>query len=119
MAEMLIDAGELDKRIEIFIRRKSYDAADYETAAEETVRRCWARFTRQSGKESLTAGADLSTVTARFLIRASSTKVSRLMYVRYAGDVYEISYVNDYGDQGQYVELLAELKELGGQHGTK
>lgn len=119
MANMLIDAGELDKRIEIFTRRRSYDAAGYETVTEETVRRCWARFSRQSGKESLTAGADLSTVTARFLIRASRTRISRLMYVRYRGDVYEITYVNDYGDQGQYVELLAELKELGGQHGIK
>lgn len=118
MSSMNVDAGELDKRIEIFERKKTYDAAGYETLTEQTVRRCWARFTRQSGRESLTAGADLSTVTVRFLIRASSTSISRLMFVRYAGDIYEITYVNDYSDQREFVEILAELRELGGRNGT-
>lgn len=114
MAELDIDAGVLCKHIEIVERVKTYDAAQYETTEDKLVRRCWAQFTRQSGTESLRQGADLGTVKVRFLIRTPPVEISRLYYVKYAGDYYSITYVNHYGDRGGFTEILAELQELGG-----
>lgn len=114
MTELNVDAGALDKRIEIIQRVQTHDAARYATTEDTLIHRCWAQFTRQSGTESLREGADLSTVKVRFLIRTPPVKISRLHLIRYNGDTYNITYVNQYGDRGGFTELLAELRELGG-----
>lgn len=114
LSSMNVDAGALNKRIEIVKLVQIKDSAGYYSTAEEVVRKCWAQFTRQSGKEYFRAGADFSIVVARFLVRASSVPLNRLMYVKYNGDYYSITYVNEYGDSGQYTEIIAELKQLGG-----
>ncbi len=114
MEELNVDAGALDKRIEIVERVKTYDTARYETIKDKLIRRCWAQFTRQSGTESLRQGADLGTIKVRFLIRTSPVKISRLYHVKYNGEYYAITYVNHYGDRGGFTEILAELRELGG-----
>lgn len=114
MAELNVDAGALDKRIDIIQRIKTYDSARYETVEDKAIYSCWAQFTRQSGTEGLRQGADLGTVKVRFLIRTPPVPISRLYIVRYGGDDYNITYVNHYGDRGGFVEILGELVEPGG-----
>lgn len=120
MSEFATDAGALRARIEIVQRVSVKNAAGYDVTAsgeesdEKVVYRCRAQFTRQSGTEAIKAGADFSTIKVRFLIRACPVKLSRLMYVKYNDQYYNISYINEYGDRGKYTEILAELKELGG-----
>lgn len=53
-------------------------------------------------------------VKARFLIRAGNVRISRKDRVRYAGEEYEIEYVNEYGDSGEYTELMTRLLTTGG-----
>ena len=53
-------------------------------------------------------------VKVRFLIRSGHTAISRKDRVRYNGADYEIEYVNDYGDSGEYMELIARLLTVGG-----
>ena len=36
------------------------------------------------------------------------------MIVEYAGDRYEITYINDYGDQHDYMEIVAKRQTLEG-----
>ena len=50
----------------------------------------------------------------RFLIRSGHTAISRKDRVRYNGADYEIEYVNNYGDSGEYTELIAKLLTAGG-----
>lgn len=114
MTELNVDAGALDKRIEIIQRVTTYDDARYETTEDKLIHRCWAQFSRQSGTESLRQGADLGMVKVRFLIRTPPVKISRVYLVKYNGDTYNITYVNQYGDRGGFTEILAELRELGG-----
>lgn len=114
MTELNVDAGALDKRIEIIQRVTTYDDARYETTEDKLIHRCWAQFTRQSGTEGLRQGADLGTVKVRFLIRTPPVEISRRHIVRYNGDDYNITYVNHYGDRGGFVEILGELVEPGG-----
>lgn len=114
MSELNVDVGTLDKMIEIVKYVPLYDASQHETGREERlVRRCWAQFSRQSGTEGLRAGAEMSTVKARFFVRAG-VEVTRLMHIKYNGNVYNILYVNHYADRGGFTEIIAELKSLGG-----
>ena len=87
---MHVDAGELNKRIEIVREDRTKTSNGYDEITETVVHRCWAKFTQTS---------------ARFLIRWTERAIDRKMAVRYGGSRYEIEYINDYGDGHQYIEL--------------
>lgn len=111
---MNVSAGKLNKRVEILRVSTLRDKNGYPTETETVIRRPWAQFSRTSGTEALKSGADLGEIKARFLLRASRTEISRKDRVRYRGQVYEVEYVNDYGDGGEYVELMTKLITAGG-----
>ena len=111
---MEVNAGDLNKKIKIIKVIKSKDKDGYETVKETVVRTPWAKFSQTSGTELVKANADMSEVKARFLIRWSSTKLSRKMIVRYGGNDYQIEYINPYGDSKEYVELWCSLLTLEG-----
>lgn len=111
---MRVNPGKLDKRITIVQPVKVRDADGYWTETDKPVHTCWAQFSRSSGKELAQNDADYAEITARFLIRYTSKELSRKMVVLYAGQRYEIQYLNNYGDQDQYVEIICKLLTLGG-----
>ena len=117
MKNYKIDPGELDKRIAIFRITGQKDAAGYLVGGPLLVPvwECWAKFTRESGTEKQKNNADFSEVRVRFLIRTppAETVIDRKMLVRYRGNLYEIEYVNDYGDEGQYTELICTMQTTG------
>ena len=102
---MNVNAGELNKKISIYSREKTEDADGYETISDVLVHSCWAKFSRTSGTETFKANADFSETKVRFLIRYTKAPIDRKMFVRYAGTDYEITFINDYGDAHQYIEL--------------
>lgn len=109
-----IDSSKLNKRIEIIQLTKERDADGYERTRETVIRRPWAMFSQTSGTELVKAGASVAEVKVRFLIRWSTTPLSRKMIVRYAGTDYQIEYINGYGDGHEYVELWCGLRTLEG-----
>lgn len=111
---MDVNAGKLNRRVEIVRISTVPDADGYGAPAETVIRRPWAQFSRTSGTEALQQGADMEDVKVRFLIRSGHTAISRKDRVRYNGADYEIEYVNDYGDSGEYMELIARLLTVGG-----
>lgn len=106
---MGVNAGKLNKRVEIVRISTSPDADGYAAPTETVIRRPWAQFSRISGTETLRQGADMGDVKVRFLVRFGHTAISRKDRVRYSGADYEIEYVNDYGDSGEYTELMCRL----------
>lgn len=111
---MEVNAGNLSKRIEIIRRTKTKDKDGYETVTDTVVRTPWAQFSRTSGTEAQRAGAEMEDIKVRFLIRSGKSRVSRKDVVRYDRDEYEIEYVNDYGDAGEYTELICRRIDTGG-----
>lgn len=103
---MKVNIGSLNKRISIVRRTVERDADGYETVQDNVVHTCWAQFTRKSGAETIRENADFGQTKARFLIRSVRTKIDRKMIVKYAGDEYEIEFVNEYGDSHQFTELM-------------
>lgn len=106
---MEINAGKLNKRIQIVRLQQTYDVDGYLTTVRAVLRQPWAQFTRTSGTEALKSGADMGEIKARFVVRSGHTPISRRDLVHYDGQDWEIQYVNDYGDSGEYTELICRL----------
>jgi len=111
---MRVNAGELNRKIEIVQVEKIKDADGYHTENDRVILRPWAKVTRMSGTEKLRHDADFAEITCRFLIRYTSKQLSRKMVVRHGGDRYEIQYLNNYGESNDYIEIVAKLITMGG-----
>ncbi len=111
---MRVNAGKLNKRIQIVFPEKVRDKDGYWTETDVPVWNCWAQFSRSSGKELERNDADYADTTARFLIRYTETPLSRKMVVLYAGTRYEIQYLNNYGDSNEYIEIICRLLTMEG-----
>lgn len=108
---MNVNPGELNKRIEIFLKQEAEDQDGFGEPEEITVIQRWASFKRISGTEINRSNSDFSCIKARFLIRYTKTEIEKGMFIRYQNKEYEITYVNDYGDSHEYMEIWTELKE--------
>lgn len=106
---MQVDPGELNKRIQI-IKESSEerDEDGFPVKREIIIRKCWAKFSRDSGTEQARSGSDFVEIKCRFLIRHTKTKINEGMKVKYGNDIYEVKYVNDYGDEHRYDEIWCE-----------
>lgn len=110
---MMVNAGELNQRIEIY-RKGALDLDGYGEPEPEPVLRCWAKFTETGGREMIRADADFGEVKVRFLIRWTSKPLDRKMFVRYQGRDYEIVYINGMGSRREWLELWCEALSRGG-----
>lgn len=116
MKHYKIDPGELNKRITISEIVGVQDAEGHVAGGDllTPVRECWAKFSRTSGTEAEERKADFGRVQVRFLIRTPQDLlpafIDRKLVVEYRGKVYDIEYANDYGDEGQYTELICVLR---------
>lgn len=92
---MLINPGELDRKITIY------------TDDEFTViRKPWAKVTHISGRELIKEGIETSEATTRFLVRYSKKEVKVGMKILYKNHWYDITYINNYKESNEYLELL-------------
>lgn len=112
---MYVNAGELNKRIEIYSKPElEEDGYLPENPEPVLVHTCWAKFTQSSGTELVRANADMGEAKVRFLIRYTRKKLDRKMLVRYGGTDYEILYLNGYGDSWEYLELWCRWRSVEG-----
>jgi len=111
---MNINPGDFNRKIKIVKLPDSRDSEGYPNQNDVTVLETWAKFSRMSGTEIYKAGTDFSNVKARFLIRHTSTAINTKMKILYAGQLYGIQYINDYGDNKEYTEIIAEYLETAG-----
>ena len=111
---MQINPGDLRQKIEIYSKTITVNANGYETETPVLFHSCSAKFTRTSGTELQKANADFADVKVRFLIRYTSKAISRKMTVKYGGNTYQITYINDYEDRHEYIEIWAELLTAAG-----
>lgn len=107
---MNVQIGSMNKRIDIIRKAKTYDKDGYAETSNLSVYRCWASFSRSSGRETYQRNADMGVETVRFLIRTPPVKINRKMYIIYDNREYAITYINDYQDARQYTEIYADRK---------
>ena len=105
---MNVNPGDLNKKINIISTGTTNDADGYPTEQRTTVLSPWASFNRTSGTETAKANADFGEIKARFLIRYTNIPITRKMLVNYAGKDYNITYINDYNDSHEYIEIWVD-----------
>ena len=109
---MNINPGELNKKIQIISVNSGVDGEGYPVeGAESIVRNCRAKVTNVSGTEVVKSNAEFATIRKRFLIRAGKSEINTGMFIKYQGKKRNIRYINEYADDGKYVELWTEDKE--------
>lgn len=112
---MQVDPGKLDKKIKIILRTSGGqdDAGfDVDEPNEVVIRECYAQVTNTSGKELIEGGRELSEAKKRFLVRYTKKKITTQMIIKYAGDEYDIQYVNRWQEHNDYIEIWAELRSV-------
>ena len=124
---MLVNPGNFNKRIKFIKYKIQKDADGFEEKTEDVVLVTWAQVTNISGTEILRSNSDFSKVKTRFLMRTptvatkSSAQIGtpyeqsecggldKDMFIKFDGNVYDIVYINDYGYDKKYTEIIAEL----------
>ena len=106
---MVINPGNFDKRIKIIKYEIKKDADGFEEKIENVVSITWAQVTNISGTEILRSNSDFSEVKTRFLMRTPKIKLNKDMFIKFDGNAYNIVYINDYGYDKKYTEIIAEL----------
>lgn len=108
---MQINPGVFDKKIEIVNYELKKDADGFEEKAEVVVLMTWAQVTNVSGTEILRSNSDFSEVKTRFLMRTPKIILDKDMFIKFAGNTYNIVYINDYCYDRKYTEIMAEFFE--------
>lgn len=106
---MQINPGSFDKKIEIIKYEVRKDSDGFENKKEITVLNTWAQVTNVSGAEVLRSNSDFSEVKTRFLMRTPKAEITKDMMIKFNGNAYNITYINDYGYDKKYTEIIAEL----------
>ena len=106
---MVINPGNFDKRIKIIKYDLCKDVDGFEEKSEVVVLLTWAQVTNISGTEVLRSNSDFSEVKTRFLMRTPKIKLDKDMVIKFDGNAYNIAYINDYGYDKKYTEIIAEL----------
>ena len=106
---MQINPGVFNKKIQVIRYEITKDSDGFETKTEITVLNTWAQVTNISGTELLRSNSDFSEVKTRFLIRTPKTEIIKDMMIKFKNNAYNITYINDYGYDKKYTEIIAEL----------
>lgn len=106
---MQINPGSFDKKIEIIKYEARKDSDGFENKIEVAVLNTWAQVTNVSGAEVLRSNSDFSEVKTRFLIRTPKAEITKDMMIKFNGNAYNITYINDYYYDKKYTEIITEL----------
>lgn len=106
---MQINPGDFDKKIKIIRYEIQKDLDGFESKEEITVLNTWSQVTNISGTEILRSNSDFSEVKTRFLMRTPKIILGKDMFIKFAGNAYNIVYINDYSYDKKYTEIIAEL----------
>lgn len=105
---MQINAGVFNKKIQVIRYEITKDSDGFETKTEITVLNTWAQISNISGTELLRSNSDFSEVKTRFLIRTPKAEITKNMMIKFKGNVYNITYINDYSYDRKYTEIIAD-----------
>lgn len=106
---MYINAGNLNKKIEIVKFEESKDKDGFPIKKETLIFKAWAQVTNISGTELIKNNSDFAQIKTRFLIRTPKAEITKDMMIKFKGRFYNITYTNNYNFKNEYTEIIAEL----------
>lgn len=106
---MQINSGVFNKKIQVIRYEITKDSDGFEAKTEITFLNTWAQVTNISGAEILRSNSDFSEIKTRFLIRTPKAEITKDMVIKFKGNSYNITYVNDYNYNKKYTEIITKL----------
>lgn len=124
---MYVNAGNLNKKIQIIKFEETKDKDGFPIKIENIVLKSWAQVTNISGTELIKSNSDFAQIKTRFLIRSpkEATKssarmgtpceqsergaIEKDMFIKFKGNFYNIIYINNYSFKDGYTEIITEL----------
>ena len=126
---MQINPGNFNKKIEIVKYEITKDADGFEKRSEIPILKTWAQVTNVSGTEILRSNSNFAEVKTRFLMRTPKMAaepsarmgtpcersergvLNKDMVIKFAGNAYNITFINDYSYDKKYTEIMTERVE--------
>ena len=106
---MYVNAGNLNKKIQIIKFEETKDKDGFPIKIENIVLKSWAQVTNISGTELIKSNSDFAQIKTRFLIRTPKKAIEKDMFIKFKGNFYNIIYINNYSFKNEYTEIIAEL----------
>lgn len=107
---IVTNAGEFNKKIEIVRETITKDAAGFPTKTPVTILSPYAKVKTTKGFTLIANGSDFEKATTNFTIRYPLTEILRTDVIIYKGKTYEIQYINNVDEAN--IELELQAKEV-------
>ena len=104
------NAGEFNKRIQIVRPTITKDSAGFPTSEDVVIISPYARIKTTKGFTLIANGSDFEKATTNFTIRYPVTEITRDDIILFNGKRYEIQYLNNVDEAN--VELEIQAKEV-------
>ncbi len=89
---MYVNAGSLNKKIEIIKFEGTKDKDSFSIKEEVLILKTWAQVTNISGTELIKSNSDFAQIKTRFLIRTPKKTIEKDMFIKFRGNFYNITY---------------------------
>jgi SPP1 family predicted phage head-tail adaptor len=105
---IVADAGEFDKKIEIYRETITKDGDGYMVRSKEVILSPYAKVKTTKGFTLIANGSDFEKAYTNFTIRYPKTAIDRKMLIAYKGKTYTIEYLNNIDEASVLLEIQAK-----------
>lgn len=102
------DAGEFDKKIEIYRETITTDSDGFMVKTREVILSPYAKVKTTKGFTLISNGSDFEKAYTNFTIRFPKTTIDRKMLIAYKGKTYTIEYLNNIDEASVLLEIQAK-----------
>lgn len=105
----MINAGEYNKKISIYLQTENEDSAGFKIRSESIIVNTWAKVKTTKGFTLLKNNTDFEQAHTNFTIRYPQKEITRDMLIKYNGKTYTIEYLNNIDEKNVELEIQAKV----------
>lgn len=105
---IVADAGEFNRKIEIYRETITKDSDGYMVRSREVILSPYAKVKTTKGFTLISNGSDFEKAYTNFTIRFPKTAIDRKMLIAYKGKTYTIEYLNNVDEASVLLEIQAK-----------
>lgn len=105
---IVADAGEFNRKIEIYRETITTDSDGFMVKSREVILSPYAKVKTTKGFTLISNGSDFEKAYTNFTIRFPKTTIDRKMLIAYKGKTYTIEYLNNIDEASVLLEIQAK-----------
>lgn len=105
---IVADAGEFNRKIEIYRETITTDSDGFMVKTREVILSPYAKVKTTKGFTLISNGSDFEKAYTNFTIRFPKTTIDRKMLIAYKGKTYTIEYLNNIDEASVLLEIQAK-----------